>query len=94
MASQTSLKTSQRGGGDCNPLNPPPGSSSVLSLNIILESFSKYFVSRGVLKLIKIDVKTSVSHSPAARVPLLCFYHILTSSVMTEQTHGNMESIC
>ena len=34
--------------------------------------------------------------SSAARVPLLCFYHILTSSVtyITEQTHGNMESIC
>ena len=30
-------------------------------------------------------VKTSVSHSPAARVPLLCFYHILTSSVVCEQ---------
>ena len=23
-------------------------------------------------------VKTSVTHSPTARVPLLCFYHILT----------------
>ena len=40
-------------------------------------------------------VKTTVTHSPAARVPLLCFYDILTSSVIiTEQTHGNMESIC
>ena len=28
MDSQTSLKTSQRAG--CNPLNPPPGSASVL----------------------------------------------------------------
>ena len=27
-------------------------------------------------------VKTSVMHLPAARVPLLCFYHILTSSVI------------
>ena len=27
-------------------------------------------------------VKTSVTHSPAARVPLVCFYHILTSSVV------------
>ena len=27
-------------------------------------------------------VKTTVTHSPAARVPLLCFYHILTSSVI------------
>ena len=26
-------------------------------------------------------VKTSVTHASAARVPLLCFYHILTSSV-------------
>ena len=29
MGSQTSLKTSQRGG--CNPLNPPPGFASVVS---------------------------------------------------------------
>ena len=35
-------------------------------------------------------VKTTVTHSPATRVPLLCFYDILTSSL----THGNMESIC
>ena len=28
MGSQTSLKTSQRGG--CNPLNPPPGSATAL----------------------------------------------------------------
>ena len=27
-------------------------------------------------------VKTSVTHSPAARGPLLCFYHILMSSVI------------
>ena len=27
-------------------------------------------------------VKTTVTHSPAARVPLLCFYDILTSSVI------------
>ena len=27
-------------------------------------------------------VKTSVTHSPVARVSLLCFYHILTSSVI------------
>ena len=27
-------------------------------------------------------VKTSVALSPAAPVPLLCFYHILTSSIM------------
>ena len=27
-------------------------------------------------------VKTSVTHSPAARVPLHCFYHILTSSAI------------
>ena len=26
-------------------------------------------------------------------VPLFCSYHILTSSI-TEQTHGNVESIC
>ena len=28
------------------------------------------------------EVKATVTHSPAARVPLLCFYDILTSSVM------------
>ena len=28
------------------------------------------------------DFQTSVTHSPAARVPLLCFKHILTSSVI------------
>jgi len=28
MGSQTSLKTSQRGGGIANPLYPPPGSTS------------------------------------------------------------------
>ena len=27
-------------------------------------------------------VKTTVTHSPAARVPLRCFYDILTSSVI------------
>ena len=27
-------------------------------------------------------VKTAVTHSPAAHVPLLCFYDILTSSVI------------
>ena len=27
-------------------------------------------------------VKTTVTHSPASRVPLLCFYDILTSSVI------------
>ena len=30
MDSQTSLKTSQRGG--CNPLNPPPGSASAMKI--------------------------------------------------------------
>ena len=35
-------------------------------------------------------VRTSVTHSPAARVLLLCSYHILTLSI-TEQTHGNMD---
>ena len=34
-------------------------------------------------------VRTSVTHSAAPRVPLFCTYHILT-----EQTHGNLESIC
>ena len=42
-------------------------------------------------------VRTSVTHSAAPRMPLFCSYHILTSSVIyyrTEQTHGNMKSIC
>ena len=45
-------------------------------------------------------VKTSVTHSPAARVPLLCFCDILTSSVIyywtdawQHQACGNMESM-
>ena len=44
MGSQTSLKTSQRGGGGCNPLNPPPGSASgnVHFLNKLCEIESKY----------------------------------------------------
>ena len=40
-------------------------------------------------------VRTSVTDLAAPCVPLFCSYHILTSSVIyTEQTHGNMESIC
>ena len=40
-------------------------------------------------------VRTSVTHSASPGVPLFCSYHIFTSSVITEQTHGNMESaIC
>ena len=35
-----------------------------------------------ITKDVKNEVKTSVTHSPAARVPLLCFYHILTSSLI------------
>ena len=31
MGSQTNLKTSQGGGGSYNPVNPPPGSASVVS---------------------------------------------------------------
>ena len=34
-------------------------------------------------------VRTSVTHSAAPGVSLFCSYHILT-----EQTHGNLESIC
>ena len=34
MGSQTNLKTSQRGG--CNPLNPPPGSASVLNKLVVV----------------------------------------------------------
>ena len=38
MGSQTSLKTSQGGGGGCNPLNSPPGSTSVMldTVSIVL----------------------------------------------------------
>ena len=43
-------------------------------------------------------VKTSVTHASAARVPLLCFYHILTSSVTYYWTdlwqHGIYELFC
>ena len=41
-------------------------------------------------------VKTSVTHSPAARVPLFCSHHILTSSVLVLflNRRGNMESDC
>ena len=38
-------------------------------------------------------VRTSVTNSPATRVPLLCFYHILTSSViycLTDAQHHGM----
>ena len=34
MGSQTSLKTSQSGGGR-NPLNPPPGSASAKDLEVL-----------------------------------------------------------
>ena len=38
-------------------------------------------------------VKTSVTHSPAARVPLLCFYDILTSSVIYYWTDARQHGI-
>ena len=38
-------------------------------------------------------VKTSVTHSPAARVPLHCFYHILTSSVIYYWTDARQHGI-
>ena len=38
-------------------------------------------------------IRLNFEKLPVARVPLLCFYHILTSFVIY-QTHGNMESIC
>ena len=39
--------------------------------------------------------RTSVTHSSTAHVSLFCFYQILTLSVtITEQTQGNMESVC
>ena len=38
-------------------------------------------------------VKTTVTHSPAARVPLLCFYDILTSSVIYYWTHARQHGI-
>ena len=38
-------------------------------------------------------VKTSVAHSPAAHVPLLCLYHILTSSVIYYWTDAQQHGI-
>ena len=38
-------------------------------------------------------VKTTVTHSPAARVPLLCFYDILTSSVIYYWTDARQHGI-
>ena len=38
-------------------------------------------------------VKTTVTHSPAARVPLLCFYDILTSSVIYYKTDARQHGI-
>ena len=38
-------------------------------------------------------VKTPVTHSPAARVPLHCFYHILTSSVIYYWTDARQHGI-
>ena len=38
-------------------------------------------------------VKTTVTHSPAARVPLLCFYDILTSSVIYYRTDARQHGI-
>ena len=35
-------------------------------------------------------VRTPVTRSAGPRVPLFCSYHIS----ITEQTHGNVESIC
>ena len=43
MGSRTSLKTSHRGGGGCNPLNPPPGSASAttsFSENVVMAETS------------------------------------------------------
>ena len=44
MGSQTSLKTSQR--GDCNPLNPPPGSACEIEnyLVHIVQTASKFTI--------------------------------------------------
>ena len=38
-------------------------------------------------------VKTSVTHSPATRLPLLCFYDILTSSVIYYWTDARQHGI-
>ena len=38
-------------------------------------------------------VKTTGTHSPAARVPLLCFYNILTSSVIYYWTDARQHGI-
>ena len=39
----------------------------------------------------QIAVTTSFTHSATPRVALCCSYHILTSTVITEQMHCNME---
>ena len=39
----------------------------------------------------QIAVTTSVTHSATPRVALCCSYQILTSTVITEQMHCNME---
>ena len=46
-----------------------------------------------ILRGLWLVVKTSVTHSPAARVPLLCFYHILMSSVIYYWTDAPQHGI-
>ena len=45
------------------------------------------------LCFVRHGTRTSLTHSPAARVPLLCFYHILTSSVIYYWTDTRQHGI-
>ena len=63
MGSQTSLKTSQRGGGGCNPLNTPPGklnSSDNMTLQFPLDRLA---VIALVLARIPIRIGLLLTHS-------------------------------
>ena len=58
---------------------------SVFFLFRSLYKTNRFHVAVGLFSItkdVKNEVKTSVTHSPAARVPLLCFYDILMSSVI------------
>ena len=47
----------------------------------------------GLLYITEDVVKTSVTHSPAARVPLFCAYHISTKSVIYDLTNTRQNGI-
>ena len=60
--------------------------ANVLHMRIILVANSSYYTNVFHIPTAHNDgnsvcIETSVTHSAAPRVPLLCSYHILTSSV-------------